>query len=549
MPLVMTRPTLHPKTGVFRLRKVIPPALRDAAQRIYGQRREFIESLRTKDEAEARRRAPATLAEMERKLDVCRRNTAEPPRRLSHIECVAIAGAWRKDRLEANARNPGAPGAWEAERDRLLDDVATEPGEPATDYEPSPRDIAEAQTVAAGQGITADKASLHALAQALWLAKVQTAETMMRRASGDYGPDEYADRYPDIAVAAGQPPRPAEAGPELAFDDLLEGWARDRGLDPHGRPIARAVYDRQRTLERLAEFLGHRNAARVSKSDAVRWKEAMHTRGLTIGTMRNDISEMSAVWKWGIRNGKLDFNPFEGIAPPKEQGRKRKRRGFTETEAVAILTAARTLSGYMRWLPWVCCFTGARISEICQAAKSDVAVIDGVPVLRLTNEGDEDEDPSAVRSLKNAYSRRSIPLHPALIAEGFLDHVDRLPAGSALFPDAAPDKVFGLRSTTAGRKVSQWLKKDLKITDKRISPNHSWRHFFISACRSVEMNPEVRSALTGHSAKIDESDDYGEEMKTFLRLLAANVAKLRSPITPLGRSESDGPLAATITER
>ncbi|WP_353850973.1 DUF6538 domain-containing protein [Acidiphilium sp.] len=66
MPVAMTRPTRHPSSGVFRLRKVIPESLRDAAERLFGVRREFIENLGTKNEAEARRRAPAALAEIDR---------------------------------------------------------------------------------------------------------------------------------------------------------------------------------------------------------------------------------------------------------------------------------------------------------------------------------------------------------------------------------------------------------------------------------------------------------------------------------------------------
>jgi site-specific recombinase XerC len=131
--------------------------------------------------------------------------------------------------------------------------------------------------------------------------------------------------------------------PSLSFDDLLKGWARDHGFDLDARPIARAAYDRQRTLERLASFLGHRDAIKVAKPDAVRWKEEMQARGLAAATIRNDLSEMSAVWRWSIRNGKLEVNPFEGVAPPKEKGKKRQRRAFTEAEAVTILTAARSI--------------------------------------------------------------------------------------------------------------------------------------------------------------------------------------------------------------
>jgi hypothetical protein len=49
----------------------------------------------------------------------------------------------------------------------------------------------------------------------------------------------------------------------------------DRGLQVNAKPIPRALYDRKRTLERLANFLGHRDAARVAKADVVRWKEVL----------------------------------------------------------------------------------------------------------------------------------------------------------------------------------------------------------------------------------------------------------------------------------
>ena len=112
-----------------------------------------------------------------------------------------------------------------------------------------------------------------------------------------------------------------------------------------------------------------------------------------------------------------------------------------------------------------------------------------------------------------------MPLHPALVGEGFLNYVASLPDGAPLWPDVRPDAVFGLRSVTAGRKVSRWLRSSLGMKDSRISPNHSWRHWFIGACRGVVMPLEVRSAITGHSAKMDESASYGDSMGPLCRSL------------------------------
>jgi integrase len=95
-----------------------------------------------------------------------------------------------------------------------------------------------------------------------------------------------------------------------------------------------------------------------------------------------------------------------------------------------------------------------------------------------------------------------------------------------------PSNIFASRGVTAGKRMGRWVRR-LGLTDGQISPSHSWRHWFIDACRAVEMHPEVRSALTGHSAKADESAGYGAGMGSFVKVLAEDIAKVRPPLPPV----------------
>ena len=73
--------------------------------------------------------------------------------------------------------------------------------------------------------------------------------------------------------------------------------------------------------------------------------------------------------------------------------------------------------------------TGARISEVCQGVKEDVVFHEGLPALRIHDEDVDDRaDDEAPRSVKNTGSIRTVPIHPMLQAEGFLDYVASLPA-------------------------------------------------------------------------------------------------------------------------
>ena len=47
------------------------------------------------------------------------------------------------------------------------------------------------------------------------------------------------------------------------------------------------------------------------------------------------------------------------------------------------------------------------------------------------------------------------------------------------------------------------------------------------------MPHEVRFALTGHSAKLDESAGYGEGVGSTMAVMASHLAKAKAPVAPL----------------
>jgi integrase len=254
---------------------------------------------------------------------------------------------------------------------------------------------------------------------------------------------------------------------------------------------------------------------------------------------------MSAVWRWAVANEKLTNNPFAGILPPKKAYKKKaSRRPYTDAEAAAALIQARKETGALRWLPWVLALTGARLSEICQGVKEDIVTINGRQFLRIHNDDDDRADGEAPRSVKNESSVRTVPIHPALAAEGFSAYAANLPAGSALFPDLQPDKLFGTRGATGQKVMSRWLRQKLKITDRRISPAHSFRHWFIDAARAAGIDAEVRNAITGHADDRNESHRYGRGLREMPAKLFDEMQKITLP-PGVAPAPADSPGAAT----
>jgi integrase len=117
-----------------------------------------------------------------------------------------------------------------------------------------------------------------------------------------------------------------------------------------------------------------------------------------------------------------------------------------------------------------------------------------------------------------------VPLHPALVAEGFLEYVRGLPPEGPLFPDLKPGP-FGDRSAAYSKRAGRWL-RSLGIEDARKVANHSWRHRFKDVCRDAGVAKDVHDRLTGHGEG-DVSGGYGSGHA--LRTLAEAVRRLPLP--------------------
>ena len=126
------------------------------------------------------------------------------------------------------------------------------------------------------------------------------------------------------------------------------------------------------------------------------------------------------------------------------------------------------------------------------------------------------------RSLKYPQSERMVPLHPALVAEGFLAYVQALRPGSPLFPDLRPD-TFGTLKGTATKKHGRWVRKVVGITDTTKDPAHAWRHRFEDQARRAGVPQNVTDGLLGH---LNAANEFGW-LRARLSLHARHYGALR----------------------
>lgn len=505
MVLMMARPWKHPDTGIYWFRKRVPDALRALVGKV-----EERFSLKTREPEEAKRlHALAAIEVAERWA-----NLAKPERSISEREALEVARSsydWLRARY---VDNPSEQTIWDTSQyEQLFAPLPPYvPGSTLAEFlsaGPVPLQqraamiqlIEQRSSETLGRwGVRLDDIGQQRLKHAVGLALQAAALDLKQSAQFQ----STTTRPVGTVSLISDPPK--EASVVVPFSDLIDGWALEK------QPVEKTRYTFELVFQQLAEHVGHTDAARLTVDDILGWKEALLKKGLSPRTIRfSKLAGINAVLQWAADNRKLSSNVAEKVdivAKPKPgQG----RRGYTDDEAKKILEAAsKEKVTYLRWLPWLSAYTGARISELCQLRREDILQIGEHWVLRITAEAG---------SVKNVHSERTVPIHRRLEREGFLKFADTVKAGP-LFQSLTPDR-FGNRGGNGTKLVGRWV-RGLGIDDPRISPSHSWRHRLKTLARRHGLAGDVVDAITGHERE-SVADQYGEYE---IRALSRELAKL-----------------------
>lgn len=506
--LSMSAPWKDPRTGIFYLRRRVPARFAGVASVPSG----IIKwSLETKDAKEAKRKWPDALArwdakerEWERQKNVVDATPEIAAQIAANWVAAVLAGTIQ---IEGNSRNI-----------RAL--AFSRPGRRIRAGRDTNQTEAEiAQAVARTNEIVA----LHTQ-EALALSDIAIAtkstrivhDAMLRAVRAAYSQIEHDNRpLPHQPLEALQTRLPAAKGPSTthsSLSDLFDAWKAVTTTKP------RSITETKYIIDALSEFLNNPDTANITRSDLIRWRDSMKSEGISNNTWNNRLSGISSVFKRAVDDGKLPFNPADGLRLPKAPSEI--RYPYTDAEAVQILTAARLENRpERRWAHWIMAFTGMRVAEVLQLSVSDLQLSDGVHYFVI--EGDSPE-----KSVKNGQLRH-VPIHPALITEGLLTYASSLPAYGALFPEKKLD-AHGLRGSRGWQTVGRWVREKVGITDPHKVPNHSWRHRVEDELRAAGVDESIRDALLGHARKTT-GRIYGVRGEALRRL---NDAITKIPVPP-----------------
>lgn len=353
------------------------------------------------------------------------------------------------------------------------------------------------------------------LARAVCISEYEAVARTAERDEGDFTGKPSHPLMVDAKIE--ESPSPVR---RVTFESIInaEVKRRERGKDAKPFP-AKTVKKYRDHANAFAKWRKSTDANTVTADEGKRWVEAMQDAGENGNrTVKQKLQNVRTVLNWGRQADPVNFlpagNPLIGLKTPDYKKTPSYLHAFTIEEAKLVLSKARLeTKPFLRWIPWLCAYSGMRISEVATLRKEDFFQVGERWFWKVTTAGG--------RTLKNESSERRIPVHKALLDEGFIVFVDKAPSG-LLFRGQTKDEI------NLQARVGDWVRDLITVEDRpELKPNHGWRHLFEDLCRRDRVQEEARYYITGRT------DGRSQEMYGRSDVMLPGLADAMDQIVPL----------------
>ena len=262
-------------------------------------------------------------------------------------------------------------------------------------------------------------------------------------------------------------------------------------------------------VQRFVEAVGNIPPNAVTREHVMRFRDAIE-KAFKHGTAKKQLENIHALFNAAHKEGVITTNPAHNVKvrtePPMDGGKK----PFQPAHVRAIFKAMKGESEDFKWMVRLLAYHGARSGELANLHIEDVTTSMGVPVLNIHR--------VAPGALKNAASRREVPIHPK--CRGIIKYAKTV-QGPFLFA-SFPEWQDG-RGAWFQNDGNAWLRRVAKITDPALT-FHSFRHMWRTLAREIDMPESVSKAIMGHTQGRGEHAKYGEGPS--LKLRAKWIARI-----------------------
>lgn len=210
------------------------------------------------------------------------------------------------------------------------------------------------------------------VARALCVSEYEALSRTVERDDGDF------TRLGTHPLIANEPPPPDEQKPPVPIRDLFRGYVAARQFERRQRDGGKW---QEPVIDSLIKFVKHDDARCLAWADISEWRDHLLKIPLSAKTVSDIyLSAVKSLLEWARVQRKL----AENVATDVQQGKPKRvpgrEIGYTDDEATAFINISRNyeplvwINGLIRehpastaakrWVPILCAFTGARVSEM-----------------------------------------------------------------------------------------------------------------------------------------------------------------------------------------
>lgn len=283
-------------------------------------------------------------------------------------------------------------------------------------------------------------------------------------------------------------------------------------VEPHVR--AQTMQDKRRVYGEFRQWLGSdAEVGSITRKQAGSYVSTyMVKQGKAPKTLKSELAQLSALWKWMLARGVVESNVWSLISSTlpsnKRGGVQTVRRSWTEEELTRFFKDTDT-SDPIWSAAALSLYGGFRLEEASQLKVADYK--DGALHVRVT---------------KSSAGVRAVPVHPVI--EPLVRRLVSTSSDNFLLPGLLIAGRDAKRSVYLSKRAAWHLRKVLGFTDKNLVV-HGLRHTFTNAAERALIPESTIKLLVGHSRR--DSITYGAPGASYshglpVATLATEIAKV-----------------------
>ncbi|MDE1209642.1 DUF6538 domain-containing protein [Vibrio aestuarianus] len=161
------------------------------------------------------------------------------------------------------------------------------------------------------------------------------------------------------------------------------------------------------------KFVEQLEGLSITSSVAMAYRDELLSRGLSHKTLRDYFAAIKQFMNWCVVQELINSNPFAHVKLPSKNissHSQRLRWGEKELTRLFSSRAFKEQDLSFQWASKVMVLHGCRPSEACQLRVADIHIDGPIPIISFTDSGEQ-------QHLKNASSKRQVPIHQRLLDE------------------------------------------------------------------------------------------------------------------------------------